>query len=168
MANINVYQFRMPGQPEINLRGLQPRYGTRAAIERLGHTPLLDTVLELDERLLNADGFTVPEYLTYRIHLKPSHGYAGWTATVGTLTGARLQVMAGDYDARLTMREFDPAAGAAPCLRIIDANQRAGGDLWVRLDHEPELARFPELAAAAALVINGRRLTDPDELDVRR
>lgn len=168
MANINVYQYRVPSQPDINLRGLQPRYGARPAIERIGQTPLLDTVLELDERLLDADGFTVPEYLTYRIHLKHSHGYAGWTAPVGALAGARLQVMAGDYDARLTMREFDPASGATPCLRIVDANQRAGGDLWVRLDDEPELARFPDLAPTAALVINGRRLTDPDELDVRR
>lgn len=168
MANINVYQYRVPGHPEINLRGLQPRYGTRPAIERIGYIPLLDTVLELDERLLNADGFTVPEYLTYRIHLRHSHGYAGWTAPHGKLTCARLQVMAGDYDARLTMREFDPACGGTLCLRIVGANQRAGGDLWVRLDDEPELARFPDLAPTAALVINGRRLTDPDEVDARR
>lgn len=168
MANINVYQYRVPGQPAINMRGLQPRYGTRPAIERIGHIPLLDTVLELDERLLNADGFTVPEYLTYRIHLKRSHEYAGWTEPDGPLPDARLPIMAGDYDARLTMREFGPAYGATLCLRIVDANQRAGGDLWVRLHDEPELARFPDLAPTAALVINGRRLTDPDEVDARR
>src|SRR6202171_5091651 len=169
MAITTVYQYRVPGQPGINMRGSQPRYGTRAAIEQIGQTPLLDTAIEMDERLLDADGFTRPEYLTYRIHVKQSRAYAGWTAPDGTPAGAHLQVMRGDYDARLTERVFDAAAGAAGdatrCLRIVGANQRAGGDLWVRLDGDAELARFPDVPAAAALMINGRRLSDPDELD---
>jgi hypothetical protein len=122
MAITTVYQYRVPGQPGINMRGSQPRYGTRAAIEQIGQTPLLDTALEMDERLLDADGFTRPEYLTYRIHVKQSRAYAGWTAPDGTPAGAHLQVMRGDYDARLTERVFDAAAGAAGdatrCLRL--------------------------------------------------
>jgi len=58
MAITTVYQYRVPGQPGINMRGSQPRYGTRAAIEQIGQTPLLDTAIEMDERLLDADGFT--------------------------------------------------------------------------------------------------------------
>ncbi|MDR6413057.1 hypothetical protein [Paraburkholderia terricola] len=164
MANITVYQYRVPDQPGINLRGSQPRYGTRAAIERIGQAPLPDTALELDEGLLDANGFTRHEYLTYRIHIKHSHAYAGWTVPAGTSAGARLPVMGGDYDARLTERMFDPASGAVRCLRVVGANQRAGGDLWVRLDDTAELARFPEVPVDAALVINGRRLSEPGEL----
>jgi hypothetical protein len=103
-------------------------------------------------------------------HVKHSHAYAGWTAPAGTPGGARLQVIGGDYDARLTVcKGGTAAAGAAGdtirCLRIVGANQRAGGDLWVRVDDDVELARFPDVPVSAALVINGRRLTDPDELD---
>jgi hypothetical protein len=164
MTNTHVYQYRVAGQPEINARGLQPSYATRVAIERIGQIPLLDTALELDERLLDIDGFSLPEYLTYRIHVAHSHRFAGWTAPVARLAGARLQVMAGDYDARLTAREFDLANGVIRCLRVMGANQRSGGDLWIRLDDDLALARFPDLPSAVALVINGRRLTDPDEL----
>ncbi|PRX26100.1 hypothetical protein B0G75_12057 [Paraburkholderia sp. BL18I3N2] len=163
MAITTVYQYRVPGQPATNRRGAQPHYATRAAIERSGQAPLLDTALELDESLLDANGFARLDYLTYRIHVR--HGaYAGWTASDGAPAGARLQLMAGDYDARLTARVFNPAAEAVRCLQIVGANQRAGGDLWVRLDEWPELARFPAVPVDAGLVINGRRLSEPGEL----
>ncbi|WP_187630294.1 hypothetical protein [Paraburkholderia sp. UCT31] len=111
MAMTTVYQYRVPGQPATNRRGAQPHYATRAAIEHSGHAPLLDTALELDESLLDANGFARLEYLTYRIHVR--HGaYAGLTASDGAPASARLQLMAGDYDARLTARVFNPAAEA--------------------------------------------------------
>jgi len=124
--------------------------------------PLEDSALELDERFVNADDFTRPEYLTFRIRVAHNHAYAGYARD-----GGHLQLMAGEYDARLTLREFVAVIGAEPCLLVVGADQRPqGGDLWVKLsEYRHDLGRFPDELPEQRMAVLDRRLTAAHEWD---
>ena len=160
MANVTVWLFNS------NYHGAQPGgaglrlAATRAAIER--HAQLVrieNSEMDVDERFIGAQGFTRSEYMTFRIRVLHSHAFSGFTHD-----GERRQLMAGEYDGRLTLREFHAPVGGERCLEVIGADER-GGDLWIKLDDYLELASFPDDLPAARMTLLHQRQTRPDEWD---
>jgi len=162
MAHVTVWLFdnRHAGAPVVGA-GLRRR-ATQNAIEQNGLVPLENSAIEIDECFVNADGFTRREYVTFRIHVAHNHAYAGYASD-----GARLQLMAGDYDALLTLREFVAVVGAEDCLQVVGADRRQhGGDLWIKLsDYQYDLDRFPDEVPEQRLTVLGQRLTAAQEWD---
>ena len=137
-----------------------PCRGTLNALERHGFIPVNKSDLEVDQCFVNSDGFTSPDYLTFRIRVEHSHAYAGHTSD-----GLRMQLMAGEYDARLTFREFSPPVGAEYCLQVVDAAQQPqGGDLWVKIsEFLIDLEQFPDELPPERITVIDQRVTAPQE-----
>jgi hypothetical protein len=162
MANVTVWLFDNPYSGTGAVGAGVRRYATHAAIEREGLIPLAESAIELDELFVNADGYTRSEYLTFRIRVLHDHAYAGYARD-----RVRLQLMAGEYDARLALREFVAAVGAERCLQVIGADQRPhGGNLWVKLsEYQYELERFPDDVPEQRMTVIDRRITAAHELN---
>ncbi|MGF6649668.1 hypothetical protein OKW34_000230 [Paraburkholderia youngii] len=160
MANVTVWLFKS-NDPRAHAGGLGLRLAaTRAAVER--HPQLVrieNSEMDVDERFIDVQGFTRSEYMTFRIRVLHSHVFSGFSND-----GQRRQLMEGEYDARLTLREFCAPVGGERCLRVIDANER-GGDLWIKLDDYLELANFPDDLVATPMKFLHQRQTMPDEWD---
>lgn len=155
MAKVTVWTFDLHGRP-IEVPGLRAA-ATQSAIDRFEYVRRGES-LEVDERLLDTNGLTIMEYLTFRVRVPHSHAFAGYSEN-----GQRLQVMNGEYDARLTLREFDPIVGGIPCVQMVGGDSR-GGDLWIKVDEFGELAHFPDVENAQHMEVLGSRVTEPDEL----
>jgi hypothetical protein len=155
MAMVTVWTFDVPGLP-MDLPGLR-RAATKAAIARFGYAPRDDS-LNVDESLLDTNGMTREEYLTFRVRVEHSQAFAGYS-----VNGQRLQVMAAEYDARLTIREFNALVGAVPCVQLIDGDSR-GGDLWIKIEEYDELVNFPDVENPRHLTVLASRVTAPEEL----
>ncbi len=67
-----------------------------------------------------------------------------------------------EYDARVTLREFNVLVGVERCLHVIDADER-GGDLCIKLNDYPELAAFPDDLPATRMTFLYQRQTTPHE-----
>jgi len=156
MAVVTVWTFDAPGFP-VDLPGLR-RAATQSAIERFGYVRRANESMNVDERLLDDNGLTREEYLTFRVKVLHSKGFAGYSTD-----SQRLQVMAGEYEARLTIRTFNELVGAVPCVRLIEGDSR-GGDLWIKIKEFDELANFPDVENPRHLEVHGWRVTDPEEL----
>ncbi|WP_157658148.1 hypothetical protein [Burkholderia ubonensis] len=155
MAMVTVWTFDVPGQPT-ERPGLR-KAATQAAIDRLGLVRRDDS-LNVDERLLDIYGLTREEYLTFRVWVPHAQVFAGYS-----VDGQRLQVMAGEYDARLTIREVNAIVGAVPCVQLVNGDSR-GGDLWIKIEEYDELENFPDVENPQHLDVRGSRVTAPEEL----
>lgn len=118
----------------------------------------LGASLNVDERLLDANGMTREEYLTFRVRVGHSQAFAGYS-----VDGQRLQVMTGEYDAQLTIREFSALVEAVPCVRLMDGDSR-GGHLWIKIEEYDELVNFPDVENPRHLTVLASRVTAPEEL----
>lgn len=158
MANVTVWLFNN-NYPGAHGSGAGLRLAaTRQAIER--HPQIIrveNSEMDVDERFIDAQGFTRPEYMTFHISVMHSHAFSGFAHD-----GQRRQLMAGEYDARLTLREFHALVGGERCLHVIDADKR-GGDLWIKLDDYLEFANFPDDLPATRIRLLHQRQTMPDE-----
>ncbi|MGF6575080.1 hypothetical protein ABH945_007209 [Paraburkholderia sp. GAS333] len=155
MAIVTVWTFDVPGQ-HTERNGLR-KAATQEAIDRFKFVRRGDN-LNVDERLLDINGLTREEYLTFIVRVPHLQVFAGYNGD-----GQRLQVMAGEYDARLTIREFNSAVGAIPCVQLVSGDSR-GGDLWIRIDEYDELANFPDVENPQHLDVRDSRVTAPEEL----
>jgi len=155
MTKVTVWEFDAPRIPA-NFPGLRAR-ATQAAIDEAGYTRREGTDLQVDERFLN-DGFTRRDYVTFRVRILHSDAFAGFDSG-----RQRLKVMAGEYEARLTLREFDAIVGAVECLQLVGADTR-GGDLWIKESEFDELATFPDEVNPLHIEVLDWRVTEPDEL----
>lgn len=157
---ITVWEFDTPqysaDTPRFRFRA------TREAIERYGFTLRDGTDLQVDERFINADGLVILEYMTFRVRIQHSHAFAGYPSDPQRQR-QRVVVEAGEYDARLTLHEFEPVVGAENCLQLVDADAR-GGDLWIKFREYDELASFPVDVNPLHIEVLGSRLTLADEL----
>ncbi|WP_155122438.1 hypothetical protein [Burkholderia ubonensis] len=117
--------------------------------------------MEVDELLLDSQGFTRDEYLTFTVEVNHSNIFEGYDGD-----GRQCQVRAGRYEARLTLREFSMLVGAEQCVRLIEVDS-PGGDVWIKIDDYPELAQFPYVESRERIVIDpNARVTDPKELEL--
>ncbi|MEM5461366.1 hypothetical protein VSR69_42345 [Paraburkholderia phytofirmans] len=155
MAIVTVWTFDAPGHPT-ERPGFR-KAATQAAIDRFGFVRRGDS-LNVDERLLDIDGLTREEYLTFRVWVPHPQAFAGYS-----VDGQRLQVMAGEYDARLTIHEFNAIVGAVRCVQLVDGDSR-GGDLWIKIEEYDELANFPDVENPQRLDVRDSRVTAPEEL----
>lgn len=158
MANVTVwlYNSTYPGA-YAGGAGLR-RAATRAALAKDPHLVRIEnSEMEVDERFIDVDGFTREEYMTCRVHVLHSNAFSGFTHD-----GQRRQVMAGEYDTRLTLREFNVLIGGERCLRMIGADAR-GGDLWVKLGDYVELGGGPDDLPKTRMRLIYQRQTTPDE-----
>lgn len=160
MPTATVWEFDTPPHPADT-----PRFrfrATRGAIERYGFTLRDGTDLQVDERFINADGLVILEYMTFRVRIQHAHAFAGYPLDPQRQR-QRVNVEAGEYDARLTLREFEPVIGAENCLQLVDADARSG-DLSVKLREFDELMSFPVDVNPLHIEVLSSRLTRPDEL----
>ena len=156
MAIVTVWQFDLVGQP-LEHPGLR-RCATQGAIDRYGYVRRDGTELEVDDSLLDLHGLTREEYLTFRVGIKHSEAFAGFN-----VRNQRLNVMSGEYDARRTLREFNPVIGGVSCVQLVSADTR-GGDLWIKIDEYDELENFPYVDIPLRLEILDWRVTEAAEL----
>lgn len=158
MANVTVWLFNS-NYPGAHAGGAGLRLAaTPAAIERDPQLVRIEnSEMDVDERFIDDHGFTRSEYMTFRIRVLHSHAFSGFAHD-----RQHRQIMAGEYDARLTLREFHAPVGGERCLQVIDADER-GGDLWLKLDDYLELANFPDDLPATRMTLIHQRQTMPGE-----
>ncbi|MBN3794382.1 hypothetical protein [Burkholderia sp. Ac-20392] len=135
---------------------------TREAIEQNGFTLRDGTDLQVDAQMVNANGYTRLEYLTFRVRILHSQAFAGYPS-VPERERQRVVVEAGEYDARLTLREYVPVVGPENCLQLVDADKR-GGDLFIKVSEYDELETFPVEVNPLHIEILSVRVTSPDEI----
>jgi len=160
MSNVTVWLFNStyPGPRDVGI-GLR-RAATRAALANDVHLVRIEnSEMDVDQRFIDAQGFTREEYMTFLVRVLHSNAFSGFT-----YDRQRRQLMAGEYDARLTLREFHPLVGGERSLQVIDADSR-GGDLWIKLDDYRELTDFPDNLPLKRLTILHQRQTALEEWD---
>jgi len=155
MAMIKVWGYKSNGE-------VLCRRATRAALDKYGLVPAENSEIEVDELFINAEGFTRPEYMTFHIAVRHSEAFAGYA-----LDGARLCLMAGEYDARLILREFSALVGAELCLQVVNADQRQqGSDLWIKMSEYGDLDQFPDEIPPQRLTVQSWRLTTAHDMSI--
>ncbi|MCL4627703.1 hypothetical protein [Burkholderia multivorans] len=160
MSLVKVWYYDL-GPANSITAGLRFR-ATSEAITNMGAKLLENSALEVDERLIARNGITRPEYITFRVRVKHSQAFAGYTAGENRKP-ERVNVLAGEYDARLTVREFVTIVGAENCLQLVGADAR-GGDLWIKTTEYDELFSFPNGLNDAHIEVLSERVTSADEL----